>query len=447
MTEMEGEGGASSQELVQIRLIQDAVPDVAVWPPNWETAGAEYLYRRDKLLVRGDRETEVLDAFDSRGVEITRDGYELEGVFRFDVTAPDDPEWRLPDEVDGIRRSREEDEDDVVPALSLDHLFYVCIHSCAAIEPVATYLHRAPIPRPSSGASGTGVKVLVIDNGLVEGAAQSHSWMHGVRGESDPAGQNGVIPQDGGHGTFTSGCVRVTAPGADVRVVNAARFLPPGSRSEEVGAAFDSDLALVLRAELQGDERPDVVVLNFAGTTQGDIAPPALAVVHANLIDGRQDLVVLSPAGNEGMALTTWPGAFPGVVSVGGLTDGAPLPDVEDPSRYQSGAGVVRASWSNHGDTVDVYAPGDLLVNAYAAGSYTPTWDGQLNAPAIYFTGMSVWSGTSFSTPLVAGMVAARKSASPQSSVRAAWDELAELAARQPAPDAGPALYPGQALD
>jgi subtilisin family serine protease len=189
------------------------------------------------------------------------------------------------------------------------------------------------------------------------------------------------------------------------------------------------------------------VVLNFAGTTQGDLAPPALAAVHADLIEGHDDLLVLSPAGNEGMELTTWPGSFAAVVSVGGLTDGAPLPDVEDPSRYQSGAGVVRASWSNHGDTVDVYAPGDLLVNAYAAGSYTPTWDGQLDAPAIYFTGMSVWSGTSFSTPLVAGMVAARKSASPQSSVRAAWDELAELAARQPAPDAGPALYPGQALD
>ena len=444
MTEMEGEGGASSQELVQIRLIQEVVPDVAVYPPDWETTGAQYLYRRNKLLVRADEETRVREQFDDRQIGNSRDDeYELGDLIRLDVTVPEDAEWTLPDVVDEIRGAVAEDD---VPGMSLDHLFYVCIHSCAAIEPVATHLHRSPVPRPSSGAAGTGVRVLVIDNGLVAGAAQSHSWMHGITGDLDPAGHDGVVPQDGGHGTFTSGCVRVTAPGADVRVVNAAALLPAGPRTGEVGAAFDSDLALLLRTELQAHQ-PEVVVLNFAGTTQGDLAPPALAAVHAELIDGHDDLVVLSPAGNEGSVLTTWPGSFSAVVSVGGLTDGAPLPDVEDPSRYQSGAGVARASWSNHGPKVDVYAPGDLLVNAYAAGSYTPTWDGQPNATAIYFTGMSVWSGTSFSTPLVAGMVAARRSAFPQVSVRGAWDHLAELADRQPAPDAGPALYPGQALD
>ena len=83
-------------------------------------------------------------------------------------------------------------------------------------------------------------------------------------------------------------------------------------------------------------------------------------------------------------------------------------------------------------------------LNAYAKGAYTPTWDGQPNAP-VQFQGMALWSGTSFSTPLVAGLVAARMSSTGQSS-RRAWGSLLGLAERQAVPGLGPVLYPGQEL-
>ncbi len=97
---------------------------------------------------------------------------------------------------------------------------------------------------------------------------------------------------------------------------------------------------------------PDVMVLNFAGTTEGNTPPVALTALYDERDQGPwTDLLILAPAGNEGDTRMAWPGSFDWVVSVGGLT--------EDGSR---------APWSNFGPNVDVYARGDRMVNAYASG-------------------------------------------------------------------------------
>ena len=433
---------ASDQEAAQIDLIRGAFGEgnIAIHPDNWDQPGVEveYLYRSNKFIVRDANLGRVIEYLETgRGERVDNrvdpDDPELAGAT---VLTVEGDGWTARNEILNEINTREG-----LGAIGYDHLSYVCVHCCAAIEPEGVDAAAVPVPRPQYytdplSRHGAGVHVRVVDTGLILAAAQNHVWMAGVDGEPDASVQVGQpLPQDGGHGTFTAGCVRVTAPAAAVRVVNG----PGGPQrkrggTDAIGAVFESDLADLLRKQLVADEGdepipvPDILVVNFAGTTRSGRPPVALAALYDSLIQHLDEVLILAPAGNEGDRRKNWPASFAWVVSVGAL-----------------GEDGQRAPWSNHGRSVDVYAPGDRLVNAYAEGQYTPTWDGQQHQP-VQFNGMARWSGTSFSTPLVAGLVAARMSSTGQSS-RRAWASLLDLAERQAVPGLGPVLYPGQELD
>jgi subtilisin family serine protease len=287
---------------------------------------------------------------------------------------------------------------------------------CPATEPEPVYAGTEPFPSrcPDGGA---GARIYVADTGLLAGAAQGHPWLDGV----EIGGPEDVDPLGGltqpiapyvGHGTFVAGVARCLAPQAEVVVTNAF---------EIAGSTLESNLVPRLEAALRGGV--DIFHLSIAAASRHDLPLIAFEAWLARLRQYKGVVCVVA-AGNSGGRRPSWPAAFPGVVAVGALA-----------ADWRS-----RADFSNHGGWVDVYAPGRDLVNAYATGTYqchVAPYAGQDRT----FYGMARWSGTSFSTPIVSGLIAARMSAAGENARQAA-DALLAQARRQAIPGVGPVLLP-----
>jgi len=282
---------------------------------------------------------------------------------------------------------------------------------------------------------GEGVRIAVLDTGLVHDYL-GHEWLAASSGvpdipqvdgdvtaAEDDLDDSGLLKPYVGHGTFIAGVVRCTAPSAAVRVHNA---FPYG------GALMEDQLGLVIRDTLSTHGWPDIISLSAGTRTENAQALLGLADFMAELAL-HPETVLVAAAGNDGGTDPFWPAAYAGqpvnaagdmVVSVGALR--------ED--------GLGRACFSNHGNWVSLYAPGERLVNAFTSGSYAYGYPHRatcrFHPTGFYpgctcvaplregdkatFEGLATWSGTSFATPIVAGLIAARMSETGVSSREAA---------------------------
>lgn len=297
---------------------------------------------------------------------------------------------------------------------------------CPATEPVHVYDGIEPFPA-AKDSGGNGVLIYIADTGLVEGARETCPWLRGVVRAEDPGQPNARQPWDlglpapnvvqdippyAGHGTFVAGVARCMAPQADVVVSNIFKT---------AGSALESDFVQDLDRAL--DLGVDIFNLSITAPTMND--RPLLAfgrwLERAQTYKG---VVCVAAAGNSGMRYPSWPAACPEVVSVGAL----------------AGDWRSRAEFSNYGGWVDVYAPGRNITNAFATGRYTCK-DAPYTGSVRNFYGMAKWSGTSFSTPIVAGLIAARMSRTGENGKEAAAALLAEARA-QAIPGTGAILLP-----
>jgi subtilisin family serine protease len=289
---------------------------------------------------------------------------------------------------------------------------------CPATEPQSAYEDMEPSPSVRSDNGGSGVAIYLADTGLLADAGKHHPWLAGVHGDDiDPLppmlpGGAQPIPPYTGHGTFVAGVMRCMAPAAEIVVANAFSI---------AGSHLESDLVTRLEDELQ--RGVDIFHLSIAARSRHDL--PLIAfqqwLKRLHQIKGS---VCIAPAGNDGDRRPNWPAAFPGVIAVGALG-----------SDWRG-----RASFSNFGGWVDVYAPGRDIVNAYATGTYTCHVAPYTNQVREFY-GMAKWSGTSFSTPIVTGLIAARMSRTGENAAQATAALLAEARA-QAIPGVGPVLLP-----
>ncbi len=307
-----------------------------------------------------------------------------------------------------------------------NHLLTVCsdggVIVCPATEPEPAYYETEPYPSGSHDG-GAGVRVYLADTGLLRDAADGHGWLTGVEVQDpdqdyDPRqplqGDPPAIPPYTGHGTFVAGVLRTMAPATDVIVTNVFSV---------AGSALESDF--VARLESAFRLGVDIFQVDVACATRNDI--PLLAFGQwLKRLSNSKGAICLAPAGNSARRRPAWPAAFPGVISVGAL----------------GGDWRGRASFSNFGPWVDVYAPGRDIVNAYATGTYTCHVSPYTNQVRKFY-GMAKWSGTSFSTPIVSGLIAARMSRTGENARQAAEGLLAEARA-QAIPGVGPILLPSR---
>ena len=164
-----------------------------------------------------------------------------------------------------------------------------------------------------------------------------------------------------GHGTMTSGLVHLVAP--------KAKILPLKAFSSN-GTGYLSNIVAALYYAVQN--HANVVNMSFDLSSSS----PALnkAVSNAN----KAGLVLVAASGNENTSARVYPAAMNGyVVGIASTTNWD-----------------TRSSFSNYGSAdVWIAAPGENIISTYPGGTYASE------------------SGTSFSSPLVAGTVALMLSA------------------------------------
>jgi subtilisin family serine protease len=405
-------GGAAPDKVdVQIELIRTALASkgVEVGVARQPDGDVDYLYQAGVILVRDaylDRVREVLgrarsdepDADDNRP---ENPGF-IAGVALLSL-AP--YRYEVPAALDLI------DAEVGIGVATPNHILSITpVYCCPATEPDEVPATSPPDPGVCDGG-GSGVFIYITDTGLLAGAPEEHSWLAGVTGQPDHL-SGGTIPGYAGHGTFVAGVARCMAPAATVLVTD--DFTAGGALTE---------YEIVLRLGQALGLGPDIISLSAGATTRKDL--PLLSFeAFWNRYRHYKNLVMVAAAGNNASRRPFWPAAFPEVVSVGAV----------------GASGHARAWFSDYGPWVDVYAPGEDLVNAYATGTYTyrePPRTGQV----AHFHGMARWSGTSFATPLVAGLIAARMSHTSEPP-RLAARRLLGLARKRRVAGVGPVLWP-----
>jgi len=283
---------------------------------------------------------------------------------------------------------------------------------CPATEPAETGLRR-PWPRRNPDlTAGERVRVVVVDTGLYQPATKQY-WMSDVTGVDEPQpvkNSRGRLRPYAGHGTFVAGVVKAMAPACKLHVL--PLHVDPNKPG---GGALVDDIVEQLYEALKF--RPHLINLSAGTNTATTHGPSKLQrwwdVAHAKF----PDLVMVAAAGNDSSPADFWPASFDWAVGVGALDrDGS------------------RSGFSNYGPNVDVYALGRNLVNAFPTGTYVGH-ERPIRGDMRRFTKMMArWSGTSFSAPIITGLIAAEMSKRPRKSAPKARDAVLRRAAKHTPP-------------
>jgi len=264
------------------------------------------------------------------------------------------------------------------------------------------YTDQPPSWTGPDGTEGNAAPVVVVDTGLDPDVRERDDhWLDGMVEGSDldpldvftertgAVGPDDHLDGGAGHGTFVAGLVRQAAPRADVAVLRAL---------DTRGVGTECAIARAIRKardHFSKDER-GLGVLNLSlGIQTADGLPPF--VVEEALRALPPNVLVIAAAGNTQQDEPIWPAWSKRALGIGALT------------RDKDGH-LVPAPWSNSGPHVDFSAVGDGVSSTYVRGRESTVRDDDPEVfprrDPVQNESYALWSGTSFSTPKIAGLLA-----------------------------------------
>jgi serine protease AprX len=239
---------------------------------------------------------------------------------------------------------------------------------------------------------GSGVTVAVVDTGVAD--------LPDLAGRLTHVDVSGTGAGDGfGHGTFVAGLVAGSGAASGGRYAGVA----PGAHVLDVRVAADdgsTGLLTVLRGLQEVAARDvDVVNLSLSSASQLPYQADPLTVALAALWE--RGVTVVVPAGNDGPdgRSITSPGVHPALLTVGAVDEAGTAERGDDSVADFSARGPAPQGV----DKPDLVAPGRSVVSLRAPGSVVDTENAGARVGDSYFKG----SGTSFSTAVTSGAVAA----------------------------------------
>lgn len=222
-------------------------------------------------------------------------------------------------------------------------------------------LRQINAPQAWNTTRGAGTEIAVVDTGIDD----DHPDLRGkLSGQYDFVNDDGEAEEDffgGGHGTHVSG---IAAANTDNGAGIAGACPGCGLINAKIAGfegSYDSELAEGITWAV--DNGAEVVNVSLEGTETSAVLRKATEYAWNN------GAIVVAAAGNQGTNTVTYPAGYPNVVGVAATNKNE-----------------RRASFSNSGKHVDVAATGDNIVSTVPNGGYEAK------------------SGTSMSSPLVAGV-------------------------------------------
>ena len=251
---------------------------------------------------------------------------------------------------------------------------YIATKSATANDPYYTNgsaWHLAKIQAPSAWDLSTGSQNVVIAV-LDSGASAAHPDLKNkllpgydfINNDNNP-------DDDNGHGTAVAG---VAAPSTNNAVgVAGVAWANPILPVKVLGADGSGNYSAIANGiTYAADRGARIINMSLGGTSSSRTLQDAVNYAW------KKNCVLIAAAGNNGNDTAVYPAACANVVAVSATN-----------------SSDTRPSWSNYGSYVDLSAPGVNIVSLQGTNSYAG------------------WNGTSFSSPVVAGVAALMASANP----------------------------------